>query len=1275
MKKNLISKSRLMAVLVAIVMLASLFPFAAIAAGAPECGEGPYVAKGTEAERKANQMTPASKEVEYNGQKYNVKDFAKTQKWATHIANTENEFMLTLRVEGAQITPPPIKTVNVLVLDYSSSMTYDTAGKNNIGNSNPRATGTRLNSLESAVGAFINGLTDSDFVAVVTYNSVATVQTKGMSGFVQMNESGKSTAKASYASVGVAAATNVHAAMTAAYQLMNNLNTRTEKDALKTALDRADTQYNVIFMSDGAPTTYISSNWNTTSNAWTGNVSNSPAVARTWANATYSSGNASAATTESAALAARNAGDAAATAVKSLKINGTALKVFSVGFGASTGNDYTLIYRPDYLRGLSSGTGCYFDNAAGFTATEIFSFISGKILASVVGGQITDAIPAGFSLKDPHGIEAYIGNGTLVKDNDANIVIGKDASGNTTVTWTNLPNLGCGSVVELRIPVIADPTCDGANGLQSDCYKLDGDSHYIKNTNAYAKLTFTNVTRTSGAEYEAAFPVPAVHVPKLILPATVYFNKAIIGEPAQSEIPTFTVALYAADGSIVKSKDFNAAGNYSIGFTASELKDLLNGATVTSLTLKEVQNNTDSRWTYDTTSVLVTIDAKGAVTYDGTTTPPTFTNKFARNVVITLDKIFFDGEGLFVEGMEDGFIEKIPHVHNDNCYTNNCQHVCDGNCVTYIEDCRHVCGEDCGEVCQHVCDDGCLAEVPDCQHVCDEDCLALNCDAEWDDVTDETTFTFWFDLYKYVGRHDRELVNSKSITLTKAEIIGLINDGGKVSVEFDKDLNGNLIYANDSRRATRFVVIERDFDYEGWTKMDPVWFYTDRYNTVNPASMTGENIYGGYFIPKFQIGKELVDVREDYNGGDFEFELTDTVEGSSFIPMTIYVAKDSTETVTLSDYPNLTATLMLKEVNTSVDGMDYDATVYFIAIQNGKVVSIYSDGEDDSSYGIASFENMYKSPRTPVLNIEKSTNGYSETFMFDVYYYNYYGESATSEASRHEVITQYGSNFKVPVDFTKGDYANWNGVVVISEQDSKAARWTYDKRVYEFSFEDGILVGTVVKANPNSEGIANSENPVGLASFYNTYTTQGGGDYGALVVTKQFTGVSSIPDNWNATLTVTGPSGYSQTRTITSNERTFAFERLDPGTYTIAETNASGITGYTFVGVSGTGAYSVVRDQTTYATIVNAYDRPGTPPPPPVELDDPNVPLAALPPEDEDLLMYEEEEFTDEVPLSEMPQTGISGSTAPWLFGLGAASLFGLGAAGLLINDLKKKED
>jgi hypothetical protein len=176
---------------------------------------------------------------------------------------------------------------------------------------------------------------------------------------------------------------------------------------------------------------------------------------------------------------------------------------------------------------------------------------------------------------------------------------------------------------------------------------------------------------------------------------------------------------------------------------------------------------------------------------------------------------------------------------------------------------------------------------------------------------------------------------------------------------------------------------------------------------------------------------------------------------------------------------------------------------------------------------------------------------------------------------------------------------------------------------------------------------------------------------GSLQVTKEFNGVANVPDNWSATITVTGPNGHSQSALITGASRTVAFRGLEAGVYTVTEVGPGEIPEYAFISVGGEGEYSVSVNNTAQVTITNTYrsDDSGVAGEY-LDIFDEGPPLAMMPPDDEDF------EFLDDpdLPTSMMPQTGVTQSSAPWLFGL-FSSLMAAGGLLTLLNRGKKDDE
>lgn len=183
----------------------------------------------------------------------------------------------------------------------------------------------------------------------------------------------------------------------------------------------------------------------------------------------------------------------------------------------------------------------------------------------------------------------------------------------------------------------------------------------------------------------------------------------------------------------------------------------------------------------------------------------------------------------------------------------------------------------------------------------------------------------------------------------------------------------------------------------------------------------------------------------------------------------------------------------------------------------------------------------------------------------------------------------------------------------------------------------------------------------------NYWTTTRGPDPGSIVVTKAFN-ISDIPGNWSATISVTGPNGYNQSRTITSANLRATFDNLAAGDYMVVETDPSGIPNYTLVSVAGEGSYSVADGRTTSVTITNNYDSDEPPVFNEEVLGDEDTPLSFFESEDEEVV------FDEEVPLGDMPQTGVQDTMWLWVIVL-CAGLLATGTLGATVVMANRKKD
>lgn len=270
----------------------------------------------------------------------------------------------------------------------------------------------------------------------------------------------------------------------------------------------------------------------------------------------------------------------------------------------------------------------------------------------------------------------------------------------------------------------------------------------------------------------------------------------------------------------------------------------------------------------------------------------------------------------------------------------------------------------------------------------------------------------------------------------------------------------------------------------------------------------------------------------------------------------------------------------------------------------------------------------------------------------------------------------------------------FEGAFYLIELKGNAQYWDYDNRILTgWVYREGDEVSFNRQVNDESSTEGWTEKTINsqieyLAVFTNRYAPPQPDNpppnpsYGTLTVTKAFAGVTSVPDTWSATITVTGPGNYSRSQTITGANRTVRFTGLDPGSYTVTETNPSAIVNYTLESVTGEGAYSVSRGATTQVTITNRYSQtpPGTPPDDGGGNNNPggNNPGGnnpgddtTLPPDDVPLSNSPPTDLVDDnVPLGDMPQTSIDNSISLWFIGI-CLSVLALGGVQRLINRSK----
>lgn len=610
-------------------------------------------------------------------------------------------------------------------------------------------------------------------------------------------------------------------------------------------------------------------------------------------------------------------------------------------------------------------------------------------------------------------------------------------------------------------------------------------------------------------------------------------------------------------------------------------------------------------------------------------------------VPVDLWKYFSNADGS-LSGVGDSLICGLEeHIHTDDCIGwINKANTATASSLTDIDDATdweaiYICGKQ--------------------EHVHTNDCFIND-----SILRDEYTFTFTIRAANSSWSDTRSLTVPRSTILTHASAMDPYIVHGFFTIPADQIDNGP------------FSITESDAGF-GW-----IYSASELSDTVDldkitslPAVAVFHNEYGSATRPWLVINKHLTNTSRGEYDGVFRFGLYYDeelkVEATSQ-RISVSGADGYKKLVMLDEYGisipyDDAVVLYLAEIDEGAPGMTYDRKVYSISIYHG-AATIGFEGVNSVEGGYVVFENSYYKPLTPEFTIRKITAGGNGSFRF-------YYQIGENTPVRTEISTSGNSGARtitLPTNFT--------GTVKIWEDESALpGNWTADEpgKTETLRYEDGALV-------EYSEGAGNN----GTAVFSNTYKppTEQPPDNnptpGNLIVTKAFTGVNNVPNSWSATIRVTGPGGYSETRTITGSNRTAAFNGLTPGEYTVTEIDPGGIAGYAFVSVSidNDGVCRVRSDRTTNVTVTNRYE-PDSPPPttPPPATPPPVTPPSYTPPppggsttiteEGPPLSQFPPETPPDEyveipqppVPLGEMPPTGIQDSIVLWFYGICALML------------------
>ena len=762
-------------------------------------------------------------------------------------------------------------------------------------------------------------------------------------------------------------------------------------------------------------------------------------------------------------------------------------------------------------------------------------------------------------------------------------------------------------------------------------------------TNGMTKLTYAliqeiNGVRTVEEPVTAQFLVPQVQG----YAGSIAFKKVGDVEPGAG-LDNFGFALWY-DGAQVGDTVYSTTVGETPGIVT--FSNIPSGRTYL---LKEVYNPRSALYATDNASYPVTV-SWGVATCAFNTTDNPFVDR-AINVPVALQKSF-SNDDLSLQGVPiEWFCDIDEHAHVEEC--GGWINTLDLSTATSLEGDPEdnpdwVWGDICGiDAHEHI--DG----------ICFYDANEL-----------EGSYTFTFSITASASNAETGVLwsASRDLTLPRSEILGYCATGLPY-IDTDFFTIPSTEIGNGP-----FIVRETGTGL-GWT-----WTAANAGDTF-PIDLESApngsfaapfmNDYGQIRRPWFRIVKNMVNTRGAY-GGDFLFGLyydeeceQEAISGG--IPVT-----NSNGYIALvklgNEFLEYNGTLYLKEKPGNVAGMDYDRhTVYAINIADGEATIAGLEGHN------AFFTNYYYAPATPEFRIVKTTNGYGGTFTFDYAYDGTIWDGVGDIDEIERTPASGGGSVTVAVGSNRGetlvsltDLTNFTGSITISERAGSAgSSWTYDPVMYQLHFVEGEFANEGSRWLDGREASDDEAWEAGKTlDFYNSYTytynppPEVTDYYGTLTVTKAFTGITEVPGNWSAEVNVTGPGGYNRSATVTGAARTVTFRQLQPGSYTVTETGASGIANYTLIDVVGEGVYNVSANNTTRVTLTNNYatDRQTTPPPETTtetEIGDPQNPLTESPPGDDELLEDGPPPLAElppiDTPTSDMPSTGDTGTL--WLWG------------------------
>ena len=525
MHRSMKAAKRIIAFILVALIAVSLAPSSAFAANEEWlCGTAPYGA--TPKVPTVHQPVGYYKGKYYNdGKSGNEIAFAtlyKKAEWVNDSSLGSNVFDITLQAFGDKIVPPPRPVYTVIVTDLSNSMvdgyievdkSYERQSGWGLGYRDNSQVGyttsgtrakysyTRLQQVQDAAYGYIQEMFDtttdpegSNKIALASYAKEGRIDSgfEGLSSKAALEQklydyfkpypNASSNNWSTNPIPGNSGSTNHQGGFIAAWQLIKEA---MDADAKLPEADRLDPYYVVLYMSDGATTEEYTSSTDTRDSMVGFNLKSS----------TQGTG-----TTTTKAVNA-------ASAIKNgtNPDNGVLIATVSVGIG-----DICIMSGsadPATLRKFATDGYDFEAEASSESVAKIYEMIKDATDNPSIesGAKITDIVPKGFEVISA---KAYGLDGKEYTGAEIDIAVDKN-SGETTVTWKNLPSVGANSHVSLVVRIMATDEL-----IEEACTGRDG-NHITFATNKKATLEYTNITEDKNKPWDIPeFPIPEVHIAK-----------------------------------------------------------------------------------------------------------------------------------------------------------------------------------------------------------------------------------------------------------------------------------------------------------------------------------------------------------------------------------------------------------------------------------------------------------------------------------------------------------------------------------------------------------------------------------------------------------------------------------------------------------------------------------------------------------------------------------------------------------------------------------------